>query len=129
MRATFFVINFAIATLLAICCVVSVAAPESPYQFLGGVALAVPFSAYAFCEWLAFYRKRESLARRLAVSNAVFAAVAGLCLFGGAAEFLEEGPHNVAGLLFFGSVAVVVTGYLGFMAWTRLRWVRDHKVV
>ena len=122
-RIAFSLVNFAMAVLFAISCVISVAAPESPFQFLGGLMFAAPFAFYALCEWLVLYRRKASTERKLGIANLVCAAFAafGVVTNVGEALMADETP-SFQFLFWFTLIGTSIIVYLIASGWCRLRW-------
>ena len=126
LRATTFAINFTVAALFSIACVVSVAAGESPYQFIAGLFLAVPFAVYALVEWLVFYREQHTLKRKLTIANVAFLVLLLLASIGGLMESLEqEEPFSLSFFLIGAAIWLIVIGYAALVVYIRWGWVRD----
>ena len=123
MRVAFAFINFALAVFLAISCVIAVAAPESPFQLIGGLMFAAPVACYAFCEWLVLFRGNASVERRLAFANL---AGGGFVAFGVIANVVEarraDEPPSAQFFFWFTLIGVTITSYLVVSSWYRLRW-------
>ena len=125
-RISFALVNFAVAVLFAISCVISVAAPESPFQFLGGLMFAAPIAFYAFCEWLVLYRRRASTERKLGIANLACAAFAAFGVVTNVGEaVMSDDPPGFQFLFGFTLIGVCITVYLTASGWCRLRWTRS----
>ena len=65
MRLMFFAINFGVAELFVVSCIMCFMRPfyggGTPFSFLGGLFFLVPFGVFAFVEWLAYFHRRRAL--------------------------------------------------------------------
>lgn len=125
----FFVVNFSFATLFFIACVISIAAADNPFAFLGGVIAVLPVACYVVAEWFCWYRQRRWLLRPLGILNLSLAAffVFGLVTNIGEAITAED-PVNPLFILLFGFGFAVVAGYLGWCGWRRVHAVPPTPV-
>lgn len=89
-RFAFFAVNFVFSVSVAIWSLVTIVAAAfgggSPTELLGSILFLTPFSLFSFAEWVAFYRKRGRIERRLGF---VMLGCAGFVLFGVAANVWE----------------------------------------
>lgn len=117
-----FVINFTFTTLFLIVCVISIAAADNPFAFIGGFMLVLPVSCYAIAEWFCWYRKRHELTRTLGILNLLLAAffVFGLVTTVGEVLMAEE-PTDLWFILIFGTGFAIIAGYLAWCGWRRVR--------
>ena len=126
LRITFALVNFVLAVVFAIAGVISIVAPESPGQFLGGLMITAPFAFYAFCEWLVLYRKNESAERALGIANL---ACAGFAIFGVLTNLREalssEARPDDRFLMRFVLIGGTIVAYLIASGCFRLRWTRS----
>ena len=116
-----FAINFAVAVLVFVSCVLSIAAADNPYSFLGGVCLVLPVLGYAVAEWVGWYRPRPSLSRPLGVLNLLAAVVLVLGGVGnvGAALRADE-PRDLRFIVALGAGFGLAAAYLAYSGWRRL---------
>ena len=125
-RISFAFVNFAVAVLFSISCVISVAAPESPFQFLGGLMFAAPIAFYALCEWLVLFRRRVSTERKLGIANLACAAFATFGVVTNVGEaVMSDDPPGFQFLFWFTLIGACITAYLIASGWCRLRWTRS----
>ena len=123
LRGAFFAIDFVAAVLLTVSCVISVAAPESPFQFLGAIMSSLPVILYAVCEWLAFYHRKHSVERKLGYVNLGFAALAGFAVVTTIGEvIMSDEPTSLQFLFWFTLIGCVITAHLALSGWCRLQW-------
>jgi len=117
-----FAINFAFSTLFFVACVVSIAAADNPFAFIGGLLFVLPVACYAIAEWVCWYRKRHWLFRPLGILNLLLAAffVFGLVTNVGEALLADE-PIDLWFIVIFGVGFAIVAGYFGWCGWRRFR--------
>ncbi len=115
-----FVINFAVAILFLIACVVSIGAADNFFAFIGGLLFVLPVCCYAIAEWVCWYRKRHWLFRQLGILNLLLAGfvVFGLVTNVGEA-FMADEPIDPWFITIFGSGFAFVAGYLVWCGWRR----------
>ena len=115
-----FVVNFAIALLFFVSCVISIGAADNPFAFLGGILFVSPVGLYAGAEWVCWYRQRHWLYRPLGVLNLLFSAffVFGLVTNVGEALLADE-PVDPLFILIFGLGFAIFAGYLWWCGWRR----------
>mgnify|MGYP003343222506 CR=1 FL=1 len=101
--------------------VLSIAAADNPYSFLGGVCLVLPVLGYAVAEWVGWYRPRPSLSRPLGVLNLLAAVVLVLGGVGnvGAALRADE-PRDLRFIVALGAGFGLAAAYLAYSGWRRL---------
>ncbi len=116
-----FGINFAVATLFFIACVIAIATADNPFAFLGGVFMLLPVLGYAIAEWLCWYRREHWLRRPMGILNLLLAA---FFVFGGVTNVgevvLADDPVDPMFLVIFGLGFVVISAYLGSCGWRRI---------
>lgn len=99
---------------------------ESPGSFMGGVVGFVPFLAYGVAEWIAWYRRRQSMERKLAYANlgcAAFIAFGVTTNIGESLTYSEQIPWSL--LAIFASIGSAMIAYLTACGLLRLRWTRN----
>lgn len=123
LRATFAIVNFTIAVLFAISCILAMVAPESPFQIIGAVVFAIPLAYYAYCEWCVLYHRNTSTERKLGIANLACAAFTVFAVVSNLVEALsvDEPPDNQ---FFFWCMLIgaMITLYLVASGCFRLKW-------
>ena len=118
---SFFVVNFAISALLFISCVISIAAADNPFAFIGGLFMVLPVLSYAIAEWLCWYRSRHWLYRPMGILNLLLAA---FLVFGSVTNVgeavLADDPVDPFFIVIFGLGFGMFSAYLTFCGWRRL---------
>ena len=83
MRLMFFAINFGVAELFVVACMMCIMLPfygsGTLFSFLGGLFFLVPCGVFAFLEWLAYFHRRRTLEFGLGI---VCLAIGGFAVFG-----------------------------------------------
>ncbi|HBE67096.1 MAG TPA: hypothetical protein DDW52_03005 [Planctomycetaceae bacterium] len=122
-RVVIALLNFVIATLLAIACVVGIIAPESAVGFLSALVL-LPASAFlGFAEWTVLYHSNARNERTLAYINAGCAVCAVVGVISTAAEVaLSEDRADTNMVLSFSLLGLLLAAYFGLSSWSRLKW-------
>ena len=128
-RVLFFLLNFTVAVFLFISCVIVVAVPTTPFSFLGGIVGFCPILAYGICEWLAFYRRRVSIERKLGYANLGCAAFVGFGVVTNIGEALmADAPPGFLFFFWFLLIACAIIAYLVASGLCRLRWTRRRDL-
>ncbi len=123
LRLLFFLINFAVAVLIFVSAVVSIAVMESPGAFFGGIIGFLPFLVYGFAEWVAWYRKRKLTERNLGYANLGCAAFGAFVVVTTIGEFfVDADPIDWPFFTVFTLIGSCIIIYLLACGWLRLRW-------
>lgn len=102
---------------------VSIAVMKSPGAFFGGVLGFLPVLIYGIAEWLAWYRHRASIERKLAYANLGCAAFFTFGVVTTIGEVvLDDEPIAWRFLVVFTLIGSCIIGYLIGCGWCRLRW-------
>lgn len=125
LRSLFFAINFAVAVLMFVSAAISIVVMESPGSFFGGIIAFVPFLLYGIAEWVAWYRQRRSIDRKLAYANLGCAAFVAFGVVATIGEvFVDTEPIDWQFLVVFTLIGLCIIVYLLACGWMRFRWTR-----
>ena len=121
-RWALFAINFSLASLLGINCILVAFSPENHFGTIFVSIFSIPFFCYAAAEWSATVKGKRHVERRLGKANLACAALLVFGLVANISEAVIEQKWPDAEVLFW-IVAILGGGatYLAAAGWLRLR--------
>ena len=85
--------------------------------------LLIPIFGYGGCEWLAFYRDKRNIERKLGIGNVTMAVFFAFGLLAGVGEALMSGkPQDAEYVIGFIAAFSVIAAYLFWCGKCRMRW-------
>lgn len=122
MDTLFFTINATFSLLFFMACLVSIAAGDNPFAFIGGVIAVIPVGCYTLAEWICWYRRQDWLKRPLGILNLLLSA---FFLFGMVTNLGEamiaDDPIDAGFIILFIVGFGAIVAYLAFCGWRRIR--------